>query len=210
MHPHTPGNQGEGKRRKRGSKKKAKAALTVTLSKNPGPEKPQAVTPVETEPKPAGVARFVWSWPSVSFALALLLGGGISFMTSSHALIADGLFLVGMMLFLSKFVTWEETRSRVAVSTGVLASLMLTAGAVTGNHYINRMPVKPIVVAGSVPVPPLPTPKETPKEPKPIPPPKSEPQPHDKKPPLIHIIRYTTSTPYEVGKTLKCECSWTT
>ncbi len=52
----------------------------------------------------------IWSWPVVGVVVPLALAGGIAFMTSSHAWLADVFYLAGGILFIVKFLTWEDAR----------------------------------------------------------------------------------------------------
>lgn len=65
-------------------------------------------------------------------------------MTSSHPWIADGFFLSGSVLFLAKFLTWEDARlyERVKraqiIQNAFIATILILFGAIGGNHYLNR------------------------------------------------------------------------
>ena|SRR3981189_2764655 len=52
----------------------------------------------------------IWSWPVVGVVVPLVLGGGIAFMTSSHPWLGDVFYLAGGILFIVKFLTWEDAR----------------------------------------------------------------------------------------------------
>jgi hypothetical protein len=74
----------------------------------------------------------------------LFIGGGFTFMTSSHPWIADVFYLLGALLFLMKFLTWEEAhqqdpKQRVKFMTsGVLIVFVLSALMMIGNHKLNE------------------------------------------------------------------------
>src|ERR1035441_3755475 len=90
----------------------------------------------------ASIRRQIWSWPTVGAFVLFLQGGGIAFMTSSYTLLADAFFITGSILLLTKFLTWEDTRNQAATRlrlsiTGAIVILVVTCGAVAGNHYLN-------------------------------------------------------------------------
>jgi hypothetical protein len=93
----------------------------------------------------------------VGAVVLLLAGGGISFMTSPHPFVADGFFVSGAILFLAKFVTWEEahaqanSRSKV-VGMGVAITLVVLFIAIGGNHILNRPP-RPLIQATALKLP---------------------------------------------------------
>jgi hypothetical protein len=87
--------------------------------------------------------EILWNWVVVGAIVLLLAGGGISFMTSPYTLVADGFFAASAILFLSKFVTWEEAHAQVggrskAISIGVAITLILLIIAIGGNHLLHR------------------------------------------------------------------------
>src|SRR5215469_8241561 len=97
------------------------------------------------------IPQMLWSWPVVGSVLLLVLGGALSFMTSPHTLVADGFFVVAAVLFLAKFLTWEEANQgnrprRILVSAIVfISTLVISATAIVGNHYLHR-PIKTVEV----------------------------------------------------------------
>jgi hypothetical protein len=88
--------------------------------------------------------RKIWSWEVVGAIVLFLLGGGVAFMTSGHAWIADIFFFAGSALFLIKFATWEETKTQSGVTRAAviqswsIITILVFIGAVAGNHYLNR------------------------------------------------------------------------
>lgn len=87
----------------------------------------------------------LWNWIVVGAVVLLLLGGGINFMASPHPLVADGFFTAATMLFLAKFVTWEEAHNQASgrakvITLGVSISLIVLLIAIGGNHLLNRSP----------------------------------------------------------------------
>jgi hypothetical protein len=75
-------------------------------------------------------------------------GGAIAFMTSAHATLADAFFVLGAVLFIVKFASWEDARSHekgllITVFASVIA-VVLTVGAVWGNHHLNKAPASPL------------------------------------------------------------------
>ena len=85
-----------------------------------------------------------WFWTVLGLVVFPFLGTGVAFMTSGHPLIADFFFLVSGLLFLFKFVTWDEVtpvlgnRKLGAISLAAFATAVLIGGAIWGNHYLNR------------------------------------------------------------------------
>src|ERR1017187_5148616 len=85
----------------------------------------------------------LWSWSAVGGVVLCIVSGGFSFMTSSHPLIADGSYIAAAVLFLSKFVTWEETRQQddgarlKVVVGGVGITLAVLSASIFGNHRLN-------------------------------------------------------------------------
>ena len=75
----------------------------------------------------------LWSWPVIGGIILLVLGGGISSMTSNHAIIADGFYAVGFGLLLAKFVTWHDSHRTLWSAT--IAALFMVA--LLGNHKLN-------------------------------------------------------------------------
>jgi hypothetical protein len=133
----------------------------------------------------AGVVSTIWrqafSWPVVGTVLGFMWGGGLTFMTSDHPILADSFYVAGTLLFVVKVVTWEETRQHrnreiIWVSVVVL-TVLLTTGAMYGNHYLNRG-AKDVASKQTDP----PAPKEAakgkiPEQPAPEQPPQPAPQP---------------------------------
>ena len=75
--------------------------------------------------------------------VTFLLGLGVSFMTWSRTKLADVFIVGGAVLLLTKFLTWEETktqpkfiRRRWAI-TGVGSTTIVVILAILGNHYLN-------------------------------------------------------------------------
>ncbi len=85
----------------------------------------------------------LWCWQVVGWVSAFLLGGGIAFMLANHAWVADGFFIAGTLLLLSKFWTWEDTRQQTPkreaaiISITTVLSLSLLVGVCVWNHSIN-------------------------------------------------------------------------
>jgi hypothetical protein len=90
---------------------------------------------------PRTLGQFAWSWVVVAFFLAIIVGGGLTFMTSGHPYIADSFFLIGAFLFLLKFFTWELPRQYAkknlifTIITSII--ILFTVVAICGNHYLN-------------------------------------------------------------------------
>jgi hypothetical protein len=89
------------------------------------------------------ISKLVWSWPVVGGSLFFILGGGLTFMTSTHAILADISYLVGAALFLGKFLTSEESRQqphrkrRRIHRIGITVTTMILVIALLGNHKMN-------------------------------------------------------------------------
>ena len=57
--------------------------------------------PPARQEHPEAISKLVWSWPFVAFVVAVSMGGGLTFMTSTHPpYIADVFFLIGAFFFL--------------------------------------------------------------------------------------------------------------
>src|ERR1700694_1792186 len=113
----------------------------------------------------------IWSWPVVGVVVPLVLGGGIAFMTSSHPWLADGFYLAGGILFIVKFLTWEDARQldtvkrRNSYGLAIGLTLIVLCAAIWGNHRLNapRQDVPRVVQPPSVEHPPETTVENTPK-----------------------------------------------
>jgi hypothetical protein len=110
-----------------------------------GGESKKLDTPRITEPPRQGtIWSKIWSWGAVSVLDSLILAGWMTFMTSGHPQAADGFLLVGAVLFLAKFWTWEEARlpstpkKWALQATVTLVTLGLVLLAFLWNHAINR------------------------------------------------------------------------
>src|SRR5580704_14318204 len=85
----------------------------------------------------------IWSWPVVGVVVPLVLGGGIAFTTSSHPWLADVFYLAGGILFIVKFLTWEDARQLDAVKRrnsyglAIGLTLIVLCVAIWGNHRLN-------------------------------------------------------------------------
>jgi hypothetical protein len=90
------------------------------------------------------MGRLMWSWPVVGGVLFLVLGGAITFMSSSHPIVADIFFVAGSALFIAKFLSWEDAKrhaKRKAITVIVMfMTAALTVGAMWGSHRMNAPP----------------------------------------------------------------------
>ena len=108
------------------------------------PAKPQSI-PVPNIVSERGLAQKVWSWAVVGSVVILLIGGGVSAMTSARRIVADRFFVAGAVLFLAKFQTSEEARrevtgKRIAIAVcGVLAASLVCGLAIVWNHRLNSV-----------------------------------------------------------------------
>jgi hypothetical protein len=89
------------------------------------------------------VQEHLCGWGVVSAASLLMLGAGVSIMTSPHPYIADTFFFVGFSLLLIKFWAWEgakhdTTRKTAMLLAGVtVLTLLLFAGSCWLSYYLN-------------------------------------------------------------------------
>jgi hypothetical protein len=73
----------------------------------------------------------------------MCLGTGIAFTTSSHAVIADFFYALSAILFVAKFLTWEDIRQqtpdkrRLPNATAVLSTGLVLVLMIWGNHRLN-------------------------------------------------------------------------
>jgi hypothetical protein len=85
----------------------------------------------------------IWSWPVVAVVVSLLIGGGLTFMTSNHPWLADVFYVAAGILFLAKFLTWEDARQldrpKRNRSYGLAIGLTLAALciAIWGDHRLS-------------------------------------------------------------------------
>jgi hypothetical protein len=80
----------------------------------------------------------MWSWPVVGGVVLFIWGGGLTFMTSSHPILADVCFVLGAILFAIKFLTWEGSRgARWVKPTIMVVLVILTCLGIWGNHGLN-------------------------------------------------------------------------
>lgn len=94
-------------------------------------------------------------------------------MTSAHADVADGFFLLGTSLFLAKFWTWEDAKSRFLLALVTAVSLVMLLVTCAWNHDINnRWPmadrstkIAPPPIGPAPAVPPVAVPPSPPAEP---------------------------------------------
>jgi hypothetical protein len=97
-------------------------------------------------PHKQSVGQLIWSWPVVGVFVPFIWGGGVTFMTSGHPLLADPFYISGTIFLLAKFLTWEENRKqtkwkrRILSCAGVIAVALVTSLAIWGNHKLNRPP----------------------------------------------------------------------
>lgn len=98
-----------------------------------------------SEPSVRGtIGKKIWSWVVVSVFVGLALGLWGTFLTSAHPLAADIFFVAGAIVFLAKFLTWEDARQQPGAYKNWLFGgitilvLILTALALRWNHTINQ------------------------------------------------------------------------
>jgi hypothetical protein len=109
-------------------------------------------TPVVSPPRPR-IGQMIWSWLVIGGVVFFLLTDGVAFMTTGHPTLASIFYLLGAVLFLVKFLTWEETKrasgdKRTFVSLlAIVGTVVLTAAALWGTVKLN--PSVPQVSASS-------------------------------------------------------------
>jgi hypothetical protein len=102
------------------------------------------------------MSQKIWSWTFVGTISLFLFGGGITFMLSSHAWVADGFFIVGTILLLVKFWTWEDTQQQppkkqaALLAIATICSFVLLVGVCVWNHHINPSPPPSKVSAATI------------------------------------------------------------
>jgi thioredoxin 1 len=90
------------------------------------------------------IGKKIWSWVVVSAFVVLALGFWGTFLTSGHPWAADMFFVVGAVIFLAKFLTWEDARQQPGVSKKLLFGgitilvLIFTVLALRWDHTINQ------------------------------------------------------------------------
>ena len=93
---------------------------------------------------PPDIWNKLWSWAVVGSVLGLLLGLWVSFMTSAHPWLGDVFLVTSAVLFLTKFLTWEEARQqthsvRHRISLlAILITAMVSIASILGSHYLNH------------------------------------------------------------------------
>jgi len=90
------------------------------------------------------IGKKIWSWVVVSAFVVLALGFWGTFLTSGHPWAADVFFVVGAVVFVAKFLTWEDARQQPGVSKKLLFGgitilvLIFAVLAVRWDHTINQ------------------------------------------------------------------------
>jgi hypothetical protein len=135
-----------------------------------------------TLPLEPTLIRKMLSWPVVGTAVVFILGGGLSFTTSAHPVLADVFYVFGAALFVVKFLTWEENRQqpinkrRKIFAVGVGATVLVLSLSIWGNHRLNPRidqtktnPVSAVPPMHESPPPPAATSSEQPSTPRTVP-----------------------------------------
>lgn len=114
----------------------------------PASEKAQ----VASEPSiPEKIWSKMWSWIVVSALVLLSLGLWGNFLTSGHPWAADGFCVVALVLFLAKFLTWEDAKrqsgaGKLLLLGGTTAVVLIFAIlALLWDHTINRVTLTPSI-----------------------------------------------------------------
>src|SRR5438309_9689501 len=85
----------------------------------------------------------IWSWPVVGGILFLLLSSGVTFSTTDHALLADFFYSASALLFIAKFLTWEDARQldrpkrNKSYSLAIGSAMIVLCGMILGNHKLS-------------------------------------------------------------------------
>ena len=85
----------------------------------------------------------IWSWPVVGGILFLLLSSGVTFSTIDHSLLADLFYSASAVLFIMKFLTWEDARPldkpkrNKSYGLAIGITLIVLCTIILGNHKLN-------------------------------------------------------------------------
>jgi|NGEPerStandDraft_6_1074524.scaffolds.fasta_scaffold08182_3 hypothetical protein len=98
------------------------------------------------EPKKT-ISQQILGWVVVGAIILFFLAGGLTFMTSGvpyHVLLADIFYCIAGVLFIWKFLTWEDAKQqdshkrRDISAIAIGCTVVVLVVAVGGNHYLNR------------------------------------------------------------------------
>jgi len=113
----------------------------------------------------------IWSWPVVGGILFLLLSSGVTFSTTDHSLLGDFFFSASAVLFMVKFLTWEDARQldrpkrNKSYGLAIGLTLIVLCAMIWGNHRLSasRQAAPGVIQSSSVQHPPEATVENTPK-----------------------------------------------
>jgi hypothetical protein len=113
----------------------------------------------------------IWSWPVVGGVLFLLLSSGVTFSTTDHPLLADLFYSVSAVLFVVKFLTWEDARQldrpkrNRSYGLAIGLTLLILCATIWGNHRLSasRQARPGVTQSPSVEHPPEKKPEDSPK-----------------------------------------------
>ncbi len=84
--------------------------------------------------------------------LFLLLSSGVTFSTTDHPLLADLFYSASAVLFMAKFVTWEDAgqldkpKRNKSYALAIGLALIVLCAMILGNHRLNASHVAPGVI----------------------------------------------------------------
>lgn len=100
------------------------------------------------------ILQRIFSWPSIAFFSSLFIGGGFSLMTTTRLLVVDLFFIIGVLLPLCKFLTWEEVRDhnkkKLIARLSIIFSILVLCGLITFNHYFYKITHKEGIIMNDV------------------------------------------------------------
>ena len=94
----------------------------------------EQMQPIQQPAPRKSLKEKLWSWPVMGSVVLLFIGGGIS-MSSGHPYVADAFLSAGMVLLVTKLLSWPET-SHYPKIVFPLGTIALIASNV-GNHALN-------------------------------------------------------------------------
>src|SRR6266436_5587600 len=85
----------------------------------------------------------IWSWTVVGIVLGIFLTSGVAFSTTERPFIADFFYLASAVLFIVKFLTWEDARQldkpkrNKSYALAIGSALIVLCGMILGNHKLS-------------------------------------------------------------------------
>src|SRR6266403_3919183 len=113
----------------------------------------------------------IWSWTVVGIVLGIFLTSGVAFSTTERPFIADFFYSASAVLFIVKFLTWEDARQldrpkrNKSYALAIGSALIVLCGMILGNHKLSasRQAAPGVIQSPSVKRPPETTVENTPK-----------------------------------------------